>query len=344
VAIFRFEVKIIGRADRRAGRSVVAAAAYRSGSKLRDERYGKTHDYSRRAAGIADTWIDAPEAGPEWLRYDDRQGANYTQSDARAALWNSVEIIEDSHNRRDTARLARELVLALPHELTRKQRRALVKGFVSVELVSLGMVTDVAIHEPQEGKNFHAHILTTLRRLDGEGFGEKKERAWDKKELLLHLRKAWADAVNDAMAAAGLPGRVDHRSLAEQGVDRLPQPKIGPAAAAMERRGIETERGRRAEIAAMTNAMLPHIRDVQRYGEVRQYGVGASWWERAQVSIGTQAGGDPPQGGPPGDGGNGIADPPALAPPAAAPGAAAPGWREYVAGRRADDKEPERER
>lgn len=281
------------------------------------------------------SWIEAPEAGPDWLRYDDRPGANYTQEDVRAALWNSVEAIEDSHNRRDTARLAREFVLALPHELTRKQRCELVTAFARVELVSLGMVADVAIHEPKEGKNVHAHILTTLRPLDGEGFGQKKARDWDKKELLLHLRQAWADAVNGAMAAAGHPGRVDHRSLADQGIDRIPQPKIGAAAAAMERKGMMTERGKRAEIAAMTNAMLPHIRDVERYGEVQQHGVGSTWWERAQVSIGTQGEGGSPRGEASG-GGQGIADPPALA-----SGAAVPGWREYVTGRRAGDKEPE---
>src|SRR5258708_6385551 len=106
---------------------------------------------------------------------------------------------------------------------SRKQRRELVTAFARVELVSLGMVADVAIHEPKEGKNDHAHILTTLRPLDGEGFGQKKARDWDKKELLLHLRQAWADAVNGAMAAAGLPGRVDHRSLVDQGIDRIPQ-------------------------------------------------------------------------------------------------------------------------
>ena len=325
MAIFRFEAfKIIGRADRKSGRSVVAAAAYRSGSQLRDAMYGKTHDYSRRAAGIVDTWIDAPEDGPDWLRYDDRPGANYTRV-TRAELWNRVEAVEDSHNRRDAAQLARELVLALPHELTREQRRELVMGFARVELVSLGMIADVAIHEPKQGKNFHAHILTTLRPLDGEGFAEKKAREWNAKRCSPICAKP-ADAVNDAMVAAGHPGRVDHRSLADQRIDRLPQPKIGPAAAAMERRGIATRRGQQAQIAAMTNAVLPHIRDVQRYGEVRQYGVGASWWERAEASVGKQARGDPARGDASGGGGNGIADPPALA--SSSPlGASVPRWQ-----------------
>ena len=329
MAIFRFEVKIIGRADKTHGRSVVAAAAYRSGSKLRDEKYSKTHDYSRRAAGIVHSEIVTPEGSPGWLRCDSRRGANYDESQVRAALWNTIEAIEDTHNRRDTARLSREFVLALPWELTREQRRALVMGFVRGELVSQGMVADVAIHEPKQGKNFHTHILTTLRPLSAEGFGQKA-REWDKKELLVHWRKAWATAVNDALESAGHPGRVDYRSLADQGLDRLPQPKIGVAASALERKGIATDRGKASRLTAMKNHVLPHMRDIERYGEVQHEGIGAHWWERAQVAIRhmQHAGGDLPGEGT--TGGNS--------------GAAAPRWQQHISGQRDGDTGPQRGR
>ena len=53
MAIYRCETRNIGSDGRVNGRSIVAAAAYRAGVKLRDERYETRHDYSRRTAGIA---------------------------------------------------------------------------------------------------------------------------------------------------------------------------------------------------------------------------------------------------------------------------------------------------
>ena len=46
MAIFTLSAELMGR---RSGRSVVAAAAYRSGSRLVDERSGQVFDYTRKA-------------------------------------------------------------------------------------------------------------------------------------------------------------------------------------------------------------------------------------------------------------------------------------------------------
>ncbi len=65
MAIYHFSVKNVSRAD---GRSAVAAAAYRSGEKLIDERQGKEQDYTRKT-GVEFTKIYAPEnTNPELLR------------------------------------------------------------------------------------------------------------------------------------------------------------------------------------------------------------------------------------------------------------------------------------
>src|SRR5579871_6884393 len=112
VAIFRFEAKVIGRSDRAGGRSIVACAAYRSGTRLRDDRYDTFHNYRRRAAGVEYTGIHSPEAAPAWAT-------------ARGPLWNGIEAQEDRHNRWATAQLARELIPAIPAELDRAQRKAL---------------------------------------------------------------------------------------------------------------------------------------------------------------------------------------------------------------------------
>jgi len=135
-----------------------------------------------------------------------------------------------------------EVQIALPHELDAAARVALVRGFVMAELVSLGMVADVALHAPGDKgdeRNFHADVLVTLRPVEGEGFG-KKCRAWNETERLEQWRAAWADHVNHALDTAAVAARVDHRSLAEQGIDRAPQLKLGPAMREMQRQGIAT--------------------------------------------------------------------------------------------------------
>jgi len=88
----------------------------------------------------------------------------------------------------------------------------------------------------------HAHLLLTLREVTPEGFGNKV-REWNSRALLQEWREQWAEAVNEALERAGVAERVDHRTLVAQGIDREPEPKLGAAAQAMERRGIETVRG-----------------------------------------------------------------------------------------------------
>ena len=268
MAIYRFEAKVIGRSERAGGRSVVAAAAYRSGDKMEDRKYEVTHDYSRRAAGVVFSEILAPENAPAWVM--DRQ-----------ELWNAVETKEDTHNRRASAQLAREFIPALPKELTPEQQQDLVRGFVRSELVSRGMIADVAIHEPKEGDNIHAHILCSMRTISPLGF-EKKERSWNETALLVGLREAWETHTNDALEKAGHEVRVSCKSLENRGIEQEPQPKLGVAAAAMERKGIETERGKAVKSTRFANQVMAAIRDVVTFGQVSEFPQfdGLSWWER----------------------------------------------------------------
>lgn len=252
MAIFHLSAKVISRA---AGRSSVAAAAYRSAEKLRDHRQGLEHDYTRKG-GVVHVEIMAPENAPGWMRDRDQ-------------LWNAIEIVE---KRRD-AQLAREIEVAFPRELDPAQRLDLLRDFVQQQFVDRGMIADVSIHEAKarDGNGQpHAHIMLTMRELTGSGFG-KKDRSWNDPDLLLGWREKWADHVNTALERAGRSERVDHRSLdaqraqaeyqAEQAraqhqdelaiehekrvieLCREPEPKIGPTANAMEERGSVTERG-----------------------------------------------------------------------------------------------------
>jgi len=264
VAIYRFEAKIISRG---AGRSTVEAASYRSGKwatavtvhtckcavaaaayrtadVLEDERTGQRYDYSRKR-GVLGAEIMLPEGAPSWMM-------------DRSALWNAVEIIE----KRKDAQLARDFVISLPHELNHDQRVALTRDFVREQFCARGFVADIALHAPSkaEGLNWHAHVMVTMRKVEGTGFAAKKERPvgdglkhpaliW--KEELGRLREAWAATANKHLEATGLDIRIDHRSLEARGVDREPEPKQGPLATKIEREGRESRAGaERSEVQA----------------------------------------------------------------------------------------------
>jgi MobA/MobL family len=266
MAIYRCEAKIISRGQ---GHSAVAAAAYRTGSRLQDERAGKTHDYSNRQKGIVQSVILRPENSPEWTAKTD-------------TLWNEVERSE----KRKDAQLAREFILALPKELSPKENFQLAVEWTERELVSKGMVAEVSLHDNGKG-NPHVHILCTMRTIEGENFSAKKPREWNDKTVLLDQRESWGKAVNAALEKAGRPERVDHRSLAEQGVDRIPEPKIGKEAMGLKKRGVvaDPERFKFVRWVKSLNFIKPWLNAIEKSGEVRQDGMGETWWERSLLAV-----------------------------------------------------------
>ncbi len=269
MAIYRFEAKVISRGGNRStlaaasyrsgkfannSKSAVAAAAYRAGAQLVDERTGQRADYTNKQ-GVLGAEIMVP-AGAAPI-FQDRQ-----------TLWNAVEAIE---KRRD-AQLARDFILTLPHELTQAQRVALTREFVAEQFCAKGFIADIAWHAPGrkgDERNHHAHVMVPMRRIEGQGFTPRKDRptepgvhplkAWQAE--LGRLREAFANTANRHLAAAGLDVRIDHRSLAERGEDREPEPKIGPLATQIERSGRDSLAGndnrdvkaRNAERAALRN-------------------------------------------------------------------------------------------
>jgi ATP-dependent exoDNAse (exonuclease V) alpha subunit len=197
MASYHLSAQPVKRSD---GRSVVAMAAYRAGARLKDERRGVEVDYRRRR-GVVHDEIMAPEGSAEWLL-------------DRETLWNGVERMEV---RRD-AQLAREINMALPHELDDAQRLALVREYVGKQFVALGMVADFAIHAPvvekgDDPRNFHVHVLLTLRQAGGGGLRRVKTREWNSDTMLAKWRAAWAESQNEALGRLGSAARVDHRSL-----------------------------------------------------------------------------------------------------------------------------------
>ena len=223
MAIYHFSAKVIGRAS---GSSALASAAYRSASRLYDERLGRSHDFSNKP-GVVHSEVMLPDGAPERLG-------------DRSTLWNEVEAGEV---RRD-AQLAREIEFAIPREMAQADGIALAREFVGTEFVARGMIADLNVHwdvgadgEPKP----HAHVMLTMRSVDEDGFGAKV-RDWNRTDRLEHWRGAWATHANTRMAELGIEARIDHRSFEAQGIDLEPQHKIGPAGAGRLERGEDAER------------------------------------------------------------------------------------------------------
>lgn len=223
MAIFHFSAKVIGRSS---GRSSVAAAAYRAGERLHDERIDRDHDFTSKA-GVVHSEVLLPE------------GASPELAD-RAKLWNAVEKAE----KRKDAQLAREVEFALPRELSQEDAIELAREFVEAEFVAEGMIADLNVHWDigKDGQaKPHTHVMLTMREVVGDKFGAKV-REWNRSELIEQWRERWAEHVNLALAERDIDARIDHSSLAGQGIALEPQDKIGPAASRIGGRGLETER------------------------------------------------------------------------------------------------------
>ena len=152
MAIYHLEAKIISRGS---GRSAVAAAAYMSCSKIFNNYDGVQHDYTRKHGLIYEQVLLPLQAPSEWQD--------------RGILWNAVEEAEKSKD----SRLAREVVVSLPVELSREQNISIISEYVKDNFVADGMCADFCIHDT-DGHNPHAHIMLTVRPLDKNGKWQSK--------------------------------------------------------------------------------------------------------------------------------------------------------------------------
>jgi hypothetical protein len=224
MAIFHLTAKIISRGK---GQSAIAAAAYRSGERLRDEQANEQKFYQTRAERIEFTAILTPKDAPAWAQ-------------DRNQLWNHAERAE----KRKDAQLAREIEVSLPHELTAQQREWLVKDFAREAFVRKGFAVDIAIHAPDkesDQRNHHAHLMVTRRTLGPDGFAATKDWKRNPQELA-EWREQWAHLANRHLERHGHDARIDHRSLKEQGIDREAGVHLGYAANEMAQRGAQSDR------------------------------------------------------------------------------------------------------
>ncbi|MBU5618073.1 MobA/MobL family protein, partial [Psychrobacter sp. TAE2020] len=253
MAIFIASTKSISRGK---GQSAVASASYRAGVELDDIRYGKTHDYSKKH-GVMSADIILPTA---------LAAANAAIN--RNELWNKAESAE----KRKDARVAREWLVNLPHELTDQERKEIAHKFAQNLADRYGTIADCAIHKPTDKeiergadpRNFHAHILFTTRCavLDDNNqiiltdkatieLSDNKRRSLGMERVsheITDVRQIWEHIANEKLAEHDHK-LIDSRSYTAQGIDIEPQLKMGSVATKLERDKYEQEL-RKAEQAA----------------------------------------------------------------------------------------------
>ena len=255
MAIFRLQITSIARGG---GHSSVGAAAYRAGERIRDDRTNELHNHSRRK-DVTHSEIMLPAH---------LSGENMDWALNRASLWNSVENAESRKN----ARVAREIQVTLPFELPAERRLEMARTFSREIADHYKVAVDLAVHDPRpsgDPRNFHAHLLLTTREVSSAGLGAKTGLDMATSERIrlglpnlsqefTAIRERWATLTNEALREANIEARVDHRSLAEQGVDREPTPHIPFAAYKIERAGKHSEVAEsiRADYGARVQARL----------------------------------------------------------------------------------------
>lgn len=235
MAIFHCSMKPISRST---GRSATASCAYRSGEKIVDRQTGEIHDYTKKQ-GVIHTNVITPKS------------INIENID-REDLWNMAE---QSEKRKD-ARVAREFVIALPHEIPATSQKKIAEEFASYLCDRYGVVADLAIHEPSKGgddKNVHAHIMVTTRKVEIDQ--ENGVKLTDKSTLELsnskrktlglkgtqedikEIREQWATIANRELKREGIKERIDHRSYADQEKDQIPTKHEGVVVTELRRKG-----------------------------------------------------------------------------------------------------------
>jgi len=227
MAYFMFRTQIISKSKQ----SAVACAAYRSGESLYSDRDGLTKKYKEREV-LPESYILSPKHAPEWVNN-------------REDLWNEVEKVEKQYN----SQLAREIVMALPNQLTNEEQTNLLLDFCKENFSDEGMVADISIHRDKQ-HNPHAHVMLTLRPFNEDGsWGNKRKKVngksvhitnWNERETMIQWRKNFAEKINETFQEKGLEERVSHESYAKQGLDKVPQIRLSRDSYQYEKR-IEKE-------------------------------------------------------------------------------------------------------
>lgn len=275
MAIYHFSAQVISRVSNTGTiRSAVAAAAYRSGERLYDERDMSYKFYARSVQ--PECYMLYPDNAPVWVK-------------DRELLWNEVEHFEKQYN----AQLAREINIALPKELSEEEQTKLVLEFCQKNFVDKGMVADISIHRDKVN-NPHFHVMLTMRAIDENGkfmpkakkvydldkdgnkillksgqYKSHKENTtdWDKKEKIVEWRESWQNMTNSYLERNGFSERIDCRSYAEQGTVLVPQIHEGANVHHAMLKNKETEIG---EYNKSVRAYNQNVIELEKYRQEKE--------------------------------------------------------------------------
>lgn len=254
MASYHTKVKTFSRAQ---NKSSIAAAAYRAGVLIVDPTTGRRHDYRKRGGVVGSCCIAPPDA-PSWAFKP-------------STLWVAAEAAE----RRKDSTLAREFVVALPHELTDQQRMDLALEMADRLVERYRFAVQASVHEPrkeEDSLNHHVHLLATTRRVGPEEMQEKTrelDSGTTGRTEVEWARAMVAQMTNEALERAGFGSRVDHRTLEAQANEALargdimaaaaltrePTVHMGKTATAMKRKGKRTVLGDVNAAIAAANAI-----------------------------------------------------------------------------------------
>jgi hypothetical protein len=234
--------------SRSKGHCARAAAAY----------IQRAAEYSRDAEAVAELVYTESGHMPGWAEAEP------------TTYWDAADLWE-----RRNGQLFKRVEFALPLALTPDERQELAVGFAHYLTDAEHLPYTLAIHAGGD-ENPHCHLMISERGNDGverdaeqwfkrynaehpELGGARKSRALQPKSWLLETRAAWAEQTNHALERAGHEIRIDDRSLAAQGIERLPTLHRGPQVQEMEAREIETDQGKEARAVARANVELAEM-------------------------------------------------------------------------------------
>jgi len=202
-------------------RGAVGKAAYLAGERLHGHD-GQTIDYRSKADGVEHSQLILPGGGTA----------------DRERLWSAI----DAHpTQRPTATIARDMIVAFPHEFGFAERKAVAVALGRWIADRYGVAVDLGMHKPDihagtDERNFHAHYLISERRVSATGEiglvnrelnqmvctrrDAKRGRAQRQQTAAAEIRAAWQNIANAALAAGGHRERIDARTLKAQGIDR----------------------------------------------------------------------------------------------------------------------------
>ena len=269
------------------GQSAVEKASYISRSVLVSEFDGQTYR-PKYHEDLVHSEITLPPNAPK--EYADR-----------VTLWNAVELSEKGQKSQLARMLKASLPNEWSYEFAEEVVRDYVqRNFVDKGMCADWAIHDSENDKGQ--RNLHIHVLLTMRPITENGeWGAKQKKIYDldengekipvidkktgqqkvdkrnRKQWKCHTadstdwnsrenaklwRKDLADTINATNEQLGIAVHWEHRSFKEQGIDREPTIHIGAVANALERKGIQTERGNINREIIKNNMLLEQAKEM----------------------------------------------------------------------------------